>query len=110
MLTGKYRDSIPADSRAATTGRVLADYTDPVAVGIVEAVATAAEGLGTTPVAIALSWLRGRPGVASAIVGARTVSQLLAALPEQGVYLPMEIRAALDEVSAPPAGYPEVVK
>ena len=31
--------------------------------GIVEAVATAAEGLATSPVAVALAWVRDRPGV-----------------------------------------------
>ena len=35
----------------------------PAPAGIVEAVATAAEGLATSPVAVALAWLRDRPGV-----------------------------------------------
>jgi aryl-alcohol dehydrogenase-like predicted oxidoreductase len=79
VLTGKYRGGIPSDSRAATGHRpdlVAAD----AAAGIVEAVATAAEGLATSPVAVALAWLRDRPGVAAPILGARTLGQLTGAL------------------------------
>jgi aryl-alcohol dehydrogenase-like predicted oxidoreductase len=108
VLTGKYRGGIPSDSRAAVGHRpdlVAAD----AASGIVEAVATAAEGLATSPVAVALSWLRDRPGVAAPILGARTLGQLTGALASESLQLPREIRDALDDVSAPCIGYPEDV-
>jgi aryl-alcohol dehydrogenase-like predicted oxidoreductase len=108
VLTGKYRGGIPSDSRAAVGHRpdlVAAD----AASGIVEAVATAAEGLATSPVAVALSWLRDRPGVAAPILGARTLGQLTGALVSETLELPREIRDALDDVSAPSVGYPEDV-
>lgn len=110
VLTGKYRGGTPADSRGATAslaGSVQA-YLDERAAGIVGAVRTAADGLGVSPVAVALCWVRDRPGVTSAIVGARTLSQLRASLDAERLTLPAEIRSALDEVSAPPLGYPEV--
>ena len=108
VLTGKYRDAVPAGSRgAAATGGPR--HAEPRAVGIVEAVATAAEGLATSPLAVALSWVRGRPGVASAVVGARTASQLNTILAARSVRMPDAIRHALDEVSAPVLGYPEDV-
>ena len=44
--------------------------------------------------------------VASAIVGARTATQLRASLGAQDLVLPDELRKALDEVSAPDLGYP----
>jgi aryl-alcohol dehydrogenase-like predicted oxidoreductase len=106
VLTGKYRDGIPSDSRAAAGSRpdlVAADE----AGGIVEAVATAAEGLATSPVAVALAWLRDRPGVSAPILGARTLGQLTGALASETLELPYEIRDALDDVSAPSTGYPE---
>jgi aryl-alcohol dehydrogenase-like predicted oxidoreductase len=106
VLTGKYRDGIPSDSRAAVGSRpdlVRADE----AGGIVEAVATAAEGLATSPVAVALAWLRDRPGVSAPILGARTLGQLTGAVVSETLELPNEIRDALDDVSAPPIGYPE---
>ena len=68
---------------------------------------TAAEGLGTTPLAVALAWVRDRPGVVAPIVGARTAQQLQASLDADGVRLPAAIRTALEDVSAPPFSYPE---
>ncbi|MEO8888549.1 MAG: aldo/keto reductase, partial [Jatrophihabitantaceae bacterium] len=77
--------------------------------GIVEAVATAADGLATSPVAVSLAWVRDQPGVTAPILGARTLGQLTAALACDTIALPNEIRDALDDVSAPPVGYPEDV-
>jgi aryl-alcohol dehydrogenase-like predicted oxidoreductase len=109
VLTGKYRTGVPADSRAAAYGRSLADIATDREVGIVEAVATAAEGLATSPIAVALAWVRDQPGVTAPILGARTLGQLTAALASEELELPMEIRQALDDVSAPLVGYPEDV-
>ena len=107
VLTGKYRHGVPADSRGAAEGRNLANSSDPRAVGIVEAVATAADGLATSPINVALAWLRNRPGVCAPIIGARTLGQLTAAVQSLAVDLPLEIQLALDDVSAPALGYPE---
>jgi aryl-alcohol dehydrogenase-like predicted oxidoreductase len=109
VLTGKYRGGIPSDSRAAIGHRPDLVEADSAA-GIVEAVATAAEGLATSPVAVALAWLRDRPGVAAPILGARTLGQLTGALASEALDLPREIQSALDDVSAPPIGYPEDVR
>jgi len=106
VLSGKYRGGIPSDSRAATGHRPDLVAPDSAA-GIVEAVATAAEGLATSPVAVALAWLRDRPGVVAPILGARTLGQLTGALASDALELPREIADALDDVSAPPVGYPE---
>jgi aryl-alcohol dehydrogenase-like predicted oxidoreductase len=108
VLTGKYRDGVPNDSRAAAGYRNVADFRRAEEAGIVEAVAIAAEGLATSPVAVALSWVRDRPGVSSAVLGARTLGQLTAALASESLVLPAEITAALDDVSAPLLSYPEL--
>jgi aryl-alcohol dehydrogenase-like predicted oxidoreductase len=108
VLTGKYRGGVPADSRAAAQ-RTLPLDERPGAIGIVEAVATAAEGLATSPVSVALSWLRDRPGVVAPILGARTLGQLTGALASDALDLPREICDALDDVSAPSIDYPEDV-
>ncbi|GAA4252536.1 aldo/keto reductase [Dactylosporangium darangshiense] len=109
VLTGKYRTGVPADSRAASPHfeRFVAPYLDDRCAGIVEAVATAAGGLGVSPLEVALAWVRDRPGVVAPVLGARTVGQLLGALQTEEIVLPREIRAALDDVSAPTSGYPE---
>ncbi|HRA50615.1 aldo/keto reductase [Actinotalea sp.] len=108
VLTGKYRRTVPADSRAASAH--LAGFVEPylgrVSGPVVEALATAADGLERTPLEVALAWVLGRGGVASAILGARTAGQLRPAL-ELDLVLPEQIVAALDEVSAPALGYPE---
>lgn len=109
VLTGKYRHGTPSDSRAASPhlGEFVRRYISPSANRIVEAVATAADGLGVSPLAVALAWVRDRPGVTSAILGARTAGQLQASLSIEELTLPKEIHQVLDEVSAPVLGYPE---
>jgi len=109
VLTGKYRNGTPADSRGASShfGGFVQPYLDDRANGIVDAVITAAHGLQVAPLEIALAWIRDRRGVVAPIVGARTAAQLRAALASEALELPDEISAALDEVSAPSIAYPE---
>ncbi|MEE6280798.1 aldo/keto reductase [Georgenia sunbinii] len=109
VLTGKYRRNVPADSRAASPHLrgFVEPYLNDRAAGIVESVATAAGGLGRSPLEVALAWVRDAPGVSSAIVGARTLNQLRGALAAGDLTLPDAIRDALDDVTAPALGYPE---
>ena len=102
VLTGKYRTGTPSDSRAATEhfAGFVGAYLDERGRGIVEAVARAADGLGWTPLEVALVWVRDRPGVTSPVVGARTAAQLDGALGIEELSLPSEIVEALDDVSA----------
>ena len=111
VLTGKYRNGAPADSRGASEhfAGFVKPYLDERAGSVVDAVLTAADGLGVSPVAVALAWVRDRPGVVAPIVGARTAAQLQAALDAEQVSLPPSIRSALDDVSAPAIGYPEAM-
>jgi aryl-alcohol dehydrogenase-like predicted oxidoreductase len=111
VLTGKYRNGPPADSRGASEHfeAFVAPYLDERSSSIVDAVLTAADGLGVSPVAVALAWVRDRPGVVAPIVGARTAAQLQGSLAAEHVELPPEIRSALDDVSAPVLGYPETL-
>jgi aryl-alcohol dehydrogenase-like predicted oxidoreductase len=109
VLTGKYRNGAPSDSRGASEhfSQFIEPYLDDRSASVVDAVLTAADGLGVSPVAVALAWVRDRPGVVAPIVGARTAAQLQASLAAEQVELPPEIRSALDDVSAPVLGYPE---
>ncbi|MGW1023321.1 aldo/keto reductase [Streptomyces sp. NPDC002577] len=109
VLTGKYRHSTPADSRGASEhlAPFVAPYLDDAASRIVDAVATAADGLAATPLQVALAWVRDRPGVVAPIVGTRTAQQLTAALSVEALSLPDEICQALDDVSAPVHRYPD---
>jgi aryl-alcohol dehydrogenase-like predicted oxidoreductase len=109
VLTGKYQSGTPSDSRGAadTWGGFISPYLDERCSRIVGAVMTAADGLGVSPLAVALAWVRDRPGVVAPIVGARTTGQLKGSLDAAQTVLPDEIRKALDDVSRPEIGYPE---
>ncbi len=104
VLTGKYRTGTPADSRAASPhfGDYVGVYLDERCARVVEAVARAADGLGWSPLEVALAWVRDRPGVTAALVGARTAAQLRGSLTVEECTLPEELRTALDDVSARP--------
>ncbi|MGZ5403567.1 MAG: aldo/keto reductase [Nocardioides sp.] len=101
VLTGKYRHGTPSNSRAASPhfASFVEPYLNERTAGIVEAVARAADGLGWTPLQVALVWVRDRPGVVAPIVGARTAPQLQGALSVEELTLPDAIIAALDDVS-----------
>ncbi|WP_406141126.1 aldo/keto reductase [Streptomyces sp. NBC_01089] len=109
VLTGKYRHATPADSRGASEqlAPFVAPYLDDAASRIVDAVATAADGLATSPLEVALAWVRDRPGVVAPIIGARNAQQLAAALSVETLSLPDEICRALDDVSEPVHRYPD---
>jgi aryl-alcohol dehydrogenase-like predicted oxidoreductase len=102
VLTGKYRNGIPSDSRAAAPHFVkhVEPYLNDASSRIVEAVSVAAEGLGFAPLEVAIAWVRDNPLVTSSIVGARTGAQLRGILKSEEIVLPATIRSVLDEVSA----------
>ncbi|MBH1936649.1 aldo/keto reductase [Streptomyces sp. AV19] len=109
VLTGKYRRGTPPGSRGASErlSAFVAPYLEESARRVVDAVATAADGLAATTLQVALAWVRDRPGVTAPIVGARTTDQLRAALSVETLTLPDEICRALDDVSAPVHRYPD---
>ena len=73
FLTGKYRRG-----EAATTARssMVADYMRPECFAVVDALREIAAAHGTQPAAVALTWLRDRPGVVAPLASARTTEQL----------------------------------
>jgi len=102
VLTGKYRRGTPADSRGASPhfASFVGSYLNERTARVVEAVARAAEGLECSPLEVALTWVRDRPGVTAPIVGARTAAQLRGSLTVEGFTLPAQIVTALDDVSS----------
>jgi aryl-alcohol dehydrogenase-like predicted oxidoreductase len=109
VLTGKYRNGTPADSRGASQhfANFVAPYMTDSAKRIVEALAVAADGLGRPMLDTALAWVLAQPQVATAIVGARTAAQIRGIMAADFSALPEGIHAALSDVSAPPKSYPE---
>ncbi|MFG1398203.1 aldo/keto reductase [Roseixanthobacter pseudopolyaromaticivorans] len=104
FLSGKFRrgDDGAVDSpRSALTGRP--SEVDHV---VIDAVRAVAEEIGASPAAVALAWVRGRPGVTSTLIGARRLDQLTENLSALDVSLTADQIARLDAVSEPVLGFP----
>jgi voltage-dependent potassium channel beta subunit len=105
LLTGKYRDGIPAGSRGALESmswirEQLQDPARNAAVGQLDAIAKA---LGCTLAQLAIAWINRNPRVSTVILGASKLSQLqdnlgaLAVTPK----LTPEIVAKIDAITLP---------
>ncbi|MFF7196144.1 aldo/keto reductase [Streptomyces sp. NPDC008079] len=114
FLTGKYERGArrAADTRAGQD-HALHQYTSSNyehsdrTWDAVDALREVARDNGVTPAQAALSWVVNRPGVTSAIVGARTVRQLTGNLAAADLRLDPDSVTALDTASDPdPAPYP----
>lgn len=71
VLTGKYNDGIPQDSRAASYGQESDwDQLNGDRLEKARALTALAHEIGTTPSALALAWVLKNPHVSSAIIGA----------------------------------------
>jgi aryl-alcohol dehydrogenase-like predicted oxidoreductase len=107
FLTGKYRrgqEHHPAGSRFATSkfGEFPPVDKDQ-GFRVVDRLVALAEQRGTTPAAIALNWLLGRPAITSVIIGVRRLDQLDANLAATTLELPQEDLDELTALTAPPA-------
>jgi len=102
VLTGKYQNGVPSDSRGAAPhfAKHIEPYLGSRSKRIVEAISVAATGLGYSPLEVALAWVRDAPGVTSSIIGARTGAQLRGVLQSEEISLPEVVRLALNDVSA----------
>jgi voltage-dependent potassium channel beta subunit len=78
LLTGKYRNGIPADSRAAIPRMkfLVEDLTDRRKNDAVGALEGVAKELGCTVAQLAIAWCAKNPRVSSVITGASRVSQV----------------------------------
>jgi aryl-alcohol dehydrogenase-like predicted oxidoreductase len=108
LLSGKYRRDEPGPEGA----RQLTDWKEPPVrdqeqlYDIVDALVEIGEGHSVSAAQVAIAWLLGRPGITSAIVGARTDEQLADNLGAADLTLSEVERSKLDELSAPPLLYP----
>jgi aryl-alcohol dehydrogenase-like predicted oxidoreductase len=76
MLTGKYDDGVPADSRFGKEEWAKERFATPENVDKVRRLKPIADGLGITRAQLALAWLLRQPGVSSVITGATRASQI----------------------------------
>jgi aryl-alcohol dehydrogenase-like predicted oxidoreductase len=103
VLSGKYsRGGENTPGRGVWVSRALSEQT----FNVLDVVAAAAKEAGTTVARAALAWVVQRPGVASTIIGARTMEQLEDNLGALEVTLAPEQLKALDEISTPKLNFP----
>jgi aryl-alcohol dehydrogenase-like predicted oxidoreductase len=98
FLSGKYRSAADHAGSARQPGAVK--YLTPAGLGVLAAVDAAADAHGVEPAAVALAWLRTRPGVAAPLASARTATQLPALLASAALELTADEVRALDTASA----------
>ena len=105
LLTGKYSldEPPPADSRFGQGGLRAQQKARWVAglFDIVDALTPIARDKGCTLAQLALAWCEQQPGVASAIIGPRTVEQLQDNLGAAAVTISDEDRARIDAIVPP---------
>ena len=104
LLTGKYREGIPDDSRGALPGYewLARSLVDPGPVARVERLRPIADRLGCSRAQLALAWCATNPNVSTVITGASRVSQVLenfAAL-EVIPLLTREVRAEVEAAAS----------
>ena len=76
LLTGRYLDGIPADSRAAEGRWISGENIDETYLGRARALNAIAEARGQSLAQLALLWVLRHPQVTSALIGASRVRQL----------------------------------
>jgi aryl-alcohol dehydrogenase (NADP+) len=103
FLSGKYRrsEAVGDSARTAFVGQPSEREYD-----VIEAVAGIAADLGATSAAVALAWLRIRPGTVVPILGARRLGHLEQNLAGLDVGLSDEQVRTLDDLSRPDLDYP----
>jgi voltage-dependent potassium channel beta subunit len=77
ILTGKYNDGVPADSRLALEGYDwLRKQVTPDKIAVVKRIQAISSELGCTPAQLALAWCLKNPNVSTVITGASRVEQV----------------------------------
>jgi aryl-alcohol dehydrogenase-like predicted oxidoreductase len=111
-LSGKYRPGQlrVEGTRSAENWVFPTRFFHPRHEDILAELLAVARELDRTPAQVAVRWVLEQPMVSSAIVGARSVEQLLGTLGATGWQLPDTMRARLDNVSAHPRRYPRTME
>ncbi len=112
VLSGKYTRANAAQAQPRRGEMVTGALTENT-FRLLDLLSDVAREMGTTPARVAVAWVDSRPGVASTIIGARTMEQLEENLGALDLRLRPEHVAALDAASRPklnfPAGFMAVV-
>ncbi|OZD13034.1 aldo/keto reductase [Rhodococcus sp. 06-156-3C] len=103
-LSGKWRKDAPPVPTSAARPSPRFDMSSAAnqqKLDIVDALATVAEEAGISVIELAIAFVINHPGVTSAIIGPRTMEQLVSQLPAAEVTLSTEVLDRIDELVAP---------
>jgi voltage-dependent potassium channel beta subunit len=98
MLTGKYDDGIPADSRFAREPWAKEELLSEANAAKVRKLKPIADGLGITRSQLALAWALRHPQVSSTIIGATKVAQIEDNVRAVDVTIPADALAQIEGV------------
>ncbi|GAB3601680.1 aldo/keto reductase [Microbacterium tumbae] len=108
LLSGKHRRGVtlsPGSRDLSTWGEPPVRDREAL-YDIVEVLIEIGEERDATAAQVALAWLKGRPGISSLVIGARTPEQLVSNLAAAQLELDASERERLDSISAPALIYP----
>jgi len=97
VLTGKYNDGVPENSRATYLDWMKEQLSEE-RLDKVRALTAVAERIGTTPSALALAWAMKHPSVSSVITGASKSSQIIENLKAFDVKITAELDAEIEGI------------
>ena len=103
-LSGKWRtDAAPVPTSAARPSARfdMTSVANQRKLEVVDALARVADEAGLTLIQLAIAFVINHPGVTSAIIGPRTMEQLVSQLPAADVTLSTEVLDRIDELVAP---------
>jgi voltage-dependent potassium channel beta subunit len=99
ILTGKYNDGIPADSRANDPDAAwFKDDLSEERLAKARVITALAHEIGTTPAALALAWVLNNPRISSAITGASKPEHVDANLRALDVTITDEVRSRIEAI------------
>jgi voltage-dependent potassium channel beta subunit len=103
MLTGKYDDGVPEDSRFAREEWLKDRHFVDAKLNAVRELKSIADELGVTRAQLALAWTLRQSGVSSAITGATKVEQIIETLPAIDISLDDDVLDRIDAIMEPVA-------
>ena len=103
LLTGKYDEALPEDSRLARLDWLRDQWYRQESIAAIRKLKPVADDLGVTRAQLALAWVLRQPGVSSAITGATKPAQLDETLKAIDITLDSDTLARIDAIMAPVA-------
>lgn len=101
LLSGKYEDGIPDDSRLAKIDWLRNGMQKQIQQHPAQHLKSLADQLGCQPAQLAIAWVLAQPGVSSVITGASRVEQLIENLGAAEISISAEIMQELDQIYVP---------